>query len=1476
MEPLSSISDGDQLLEQTVSGLVDSAIHAALQELRNEKVQGATCSIPTKTSSTESLALDPVTPTTDGLWSIALGLDESYNNSGQGQDDTSVFLEDNLSGISSELSLAKGMAAGCSPVMKISKPCFTPANHHEGQETRLAPTIHQDNISIDADGENSNNHMRSRRLVLGLPGSTPIASHQMIQGTDSVQKVVQKLEMTNMALVELEPLMKVVPAEIAIRSSCTVPIELPHTSHGTRPDDRANTSVAMTPVKTMQTDSMTSATNVAGVAVGSTPVHSNITAMTDSSVGVTPVKSYSIFTGTTPHKPILKTDSCLMTTPIYVSKAYNGTTPTGMTDGVTMTNPTSSTDACIGTTPIRPVEVLNKSVTATLSQLPDSAFGTASKQCSDANCGTTPVRVSNTSTVTTPTGLMDASVGTTPSESVEMTNKSVMVTPIRMSDTMTETTPIQSSHALIGTTPVKSADIGLSTDPALVTDSSTGTSPVRVTEVGVGTGSYQAVDAQCGSTPVRVVDMKCGTSPSASVDASTAVTPLALSTAETLTSPIVVPAFKLEAESPSQLDASSLMSHMESACISNELLRREIQTMKTTKAELQHQLDGAREQLERREVVERLEQLNPKVELRQTSKESLQTEVDNLLLQVGEQMNQQAFLQEALHQKSAELSTANQDKINMRDQYQKEIHNLQQDLCIAYKQQQQEVSDLHAFYEQNNYEPHYMRARVTIAELKTELQAYTDLKDTLDKAAEIQEQFGCIEEAYSLVNALFTKTMDKKDELDKQQVAMVDEMNHTKALNEQLQQLLATAKDQQHYTQTQLQDAINAEKDALKCQGQLLGELDEVSQTSDEIKSELQNTKLELSGYKSDYETVMAKMKALEQQSIEHFLAECTVEAALAIQSKQWQDTTAEMQIVHSQTGEEIQNLMLQNTRLTAETTDQKHQLSSSQDLIIALQSELERNKEIMNQQAKELESLEWEREMSKKAKADAQRMARQIQNFEQQFKENIEFLEEERVALVESAREAEDQLKVTSLELSRLKVALSKAEESGSQWKGAAETLSERLQFCQSELDNTKAHAHWMLLNQATEMRDAADGLTALLKKIQDVFTHLNISMEDQQLNKEASEPTAASKMIQSKSKSQTNELASGSLVASILSAIQSKDEDINDEDMVLQETPSVSLEQQPRTPSPSDSGFAIGGSGSSAFTAVETSTNQNICAVDMKVNKADELKESKDDSLALVEQVEQARALSGQLLKLLLARNDTLASVVKELKEERCQLHTQLLRSQKLHDRELCVIREQLLESEMQERRLHQEVANRNASLTEQQQALQYAQQRLQSMADNLERFSDQKSTIEKLQTETAKLTSSLRVAQREKGLLQEQLDNVLSGCSQSSNEDDVDGRVASQPTAVRNKLIRENLSLKKELERLRVCLVERQEHYETLNARATKHMRVLEDNWHKADAEVYRLDEVFDHCKQLMEQVPVTGDEHSSMSALRQLLS
>ena len=274
-------------------------------------MQGAACPIPVKTINTESLDLDTTTPTTDGLWSIAVGLNESVNNAGQDQAVSGVFLEDNQSGISSELSPAKGTVAGCSPVtpspvIMISNLWCKPSNHHESLEIKLAPSLDQDNLATGADGE----------------GSIYKGSHCVIQETDSVPKVVQKLEMTTTSRVELEPLMKVVPPENTVRGSCTETIEIPNIGSDTRPDESTYTSVSITTVKKMETDSITAGTDVAAVAVESTPVYSTMTTMNDCSVGTTRVKSHSICTGKTPHNPILRTHSCVMTTPIHVSDAY--------------------------------------------------------------------------------------------------------------------------------------------------------------------------------------------------------------------------------------------------------------------------------------------------------------------------------------------------------------------------------------------------------------------------------------------------------------------------------------------------------------------------------------------------------------------------------------------------------------------------------------------------------------------------------------------------------------------------------------------------------------------------------------------------------------------------------------------------------------------------------------------------------------------------------------------------------------------------------------------------------------------------------------------------------------------------------------------------------------------------------------------------------------------------------------------------
>ena len=73
---------------------------------------------------------------------------------------------------------------------------------------------------------------------------------------------------------------------------------------------------------------------------------------------------------------------------------------------------------------------------------------------------------------------------------------------------------------------------------------------------------------------------------------------------------------------------------------------------------------------------------------------------------------------------------------------------------------------------------------------------------------------------------------------------MVGQMNLIKMENEQLRHRLETEGEEQQHLKTQLGDAIHAEKEALKSQGQVLRELHETSQTLDEIKMELHNTRL--------------------------------------------------------------------------------------------------------------------------------------------------------------------------------------------------------------------------------------------------------------------------------------------------------------------------------------------------------------------------------------------------------------------------------------------------------------------------------------------------------------------------------------------------------------------------------------------------------------------------------------------------------
>ncbi|XP_033627653.1 myosin-13-like isoform X2 [Asterias rubens] len=1384
--PESSIpTDGDNQLAYAAANLVESTLEAAMIELIDEE-QAAVTILPVCKNMIESDSSSIIaTPSTEQLWSIALGFEDSSDDIPHRA--TCVF--DTPIRDSTEILNIDSTPMGVSDFS-----LYTPTM--ASQECLGSGIVERNTEVTPARSMDS--------------GTTPIKSAEIGLGID----------------------------QTLVADSCmgTTPVKSNDANFGTTPVKSIDANFGTTPVKSSEIGLCTDPAQTIDSCIGTTPVKSN-----DANFGTTPVKSSEIGLGTHPAQTI---DSCIGTTPVKSNDANFGTTPVKSSEIGLGTDPAQTIDSCIGTTPVKSI---------------------------DANFGTTPVKSSEIGLGTDPAQTIDSCIGTTPVKSIDA---NFGTTPVKSSEIGLCTDPAQTIDSCIGTTPVKLAKIGLATDPTPITDSCIGTTPIKIAEMSVGTSPLVTADVQCGMSPVYLTDTQCGSTPYCMKEVGTAITPVTLNVAGTLTSPIVVPAFRLDAESPSQLDQASLLSHMESASISNELLRCELHNLKANQADLHSQLDVAKRLLEQKEEVS-----------------SRKDRDEGLLSQIGEQMNQIGFLQETLDQKSSELTAAHQDKANLKDQYRREILNLQQDLRSAYKQHQQEISELRSLHEQSNYEPHYKRALATVTELQIEVQAYRDLKDTLDKAAEVQAQFGCIEEAYSLLNALFTRTMEKKDQLEMQHSEMVNQMKETNDENKELKLQLATAKEQEQQLQTELEDTIKAEKDALEVQGLLMKDLDTNSHAMAGVNGELHATKLELFVFKDDFTSLKVRYDNLQKQSVSHFLDKTSMEAALAVQGKQWQDTMTSMKESHSKYETEIHNLTLENTRLSAEVSVLTHELSSSKNQISAMESENEISEEMLQRVMKEVESLKTELESTREAKAGAKRLAGQIQTLRKQFKENIEFLEEERGALVESAHETEVQLKIETLELSRLKVALYNAEETNSKWKSAAENLSEKLQVYQSELDNTKAHAHWMIINQVTEMREAGEELASLVSRMQNIYSYLNINAGHQEVTVDQTKDTHQTSMPKA-TKTNTNTTneprpsqKSGSLVASILCAVQSKDsqsEALNavqskDSQSEATSSPDKHLNediQRSRTPSPLDRRLTIGGSTSSAFSTVQTSANQDAASID--VSPPVEGRQSSDDNVLLGVQVDKVKEQFGKLLQLLMTRIEDLESSAQHLEHEKTELNSELLKAKKQHDHEVCLICEQLRESEMQERRLRQEVSNGKTSLSEFQQALQYSQQRLQEMADNLGRFSDQKSIIEKLQSESVKLNGTLRLAHREKALLQEQLDSILTGSSQSSSEGAECRKVLPQETVPNSKLIKENIGLKKDMEKIRLRLIERRDHYEALNTRATRHVRVLEENWHKADAEVYRLDELFDQCKQLMEQVPTSSNENPHLVTLRALFT
>jgi hypothetical protein len=218
----------------------------------------------------------------------------------------------------------------------------------------------------------------------------------------------------------------------------------------------------------------------------------------------------------------------------------------------------------------------------------------------------------------------------------EMTENETSMTPVAKIHSSTLVTPVQKTDAMLGTSPVCMKDAVISTSPYHGTDSTTNTSPICSTDSTqphictpikstCGTelnlsrndnvltpireehdpqlsaihkeDAIDAIERNTINTSIKNIPVHVGTSmtPIELVDKQTLVSPLQTSNVSVTTSPLVA---ALQPEIISSLPLNLLRADLESAAISNELLRSEcddlnakVEVLKSSLAEVRSEAD---------------------------------------------------------------------------------------------------------------------------------------------------------------------------------------------------------------------------------------------------------------------------------------------------------------------------------------------------------------------------------------------------------------------------------------------------------------------------------------------------------------------------------------------------------------------------------------------------------------------------------------------------------------------------------------------------------------------------------------------------------------------------------------------------------------------------------------------------------------------------------------------------------------------
>ncbi|XP_067686952.1 protein FAM184A-like isoform X2 [Haliotis asinina] len=892
---------------------------------------------------------------------------------------------------------------------------------------------------------------------------------------------------------------------------------------------------------------------------------------------------------------------------------------------------------------------------------------------------------------------------------------------------------------------------------------------------------------------------------------------------------------RLTAEEVRRQHPRAIANQLDTTLVCNERLKSDLKVAEKERDRLKCIVKDLRASLStKHKLIEELEaqKENEKAELEQMHFEvvrDFQTKIeekDNRLMSMD---------QEVFNLKSLVLESEQEYK-SFKSKLESQHEELQMRLETQEQQHLQQVQEMKADFENNNYKGQFERSQQMIQELQAQLDEFAGILEDLEVTEHLQgELHSAISETHKKLRHAGVKNAEMRKNLITEYVTMqklkkelITEVETQKQENQALREeceSLVTSLEMSHDSIAQLQslyastssDLLQATSHVCQLNTELAGArkaLQDFVLTKELLLQHLSDQKDKQEDLTHQLDTLSAQHSQKTQELLEE-----------QKRSQDWETLALEAKAALTEKCAEYE-LSITNLQRTLDYRDHD---------IDILEKDLYECREIIHEQRYQVGQMEEEYEAFKQ-KVHVQRVD---QAELKALQDNAEFLEAERGMLIDTLRDSEEKIRSTYLQLNQQQKTLADTQVQFLEYQTTIQSLQDELATARLELHSMRQESQKVMLQQQGELQECRDAVTGLEERMCTILGVLR-----KKVGVETDEDTVDTP--------QHSNISSESLVSKVLHAVNTSIDTSEEKDSSFswsksrppsQETSSTE-DSTSQTRSSTDSGYnnsltspgeasrsRLGFSQASAFVPVRSmpqsgsnededkaKTPQDGDRVDMPGNVG-------GNQVSIVKQISVLSEVLSEIVSMANILEKASALSLQDLKGDNC------------------LLREKVCWLEGEASRLQQDRVAKTEELTEANKLVEELKNRIRDMGDRIIALSDYQFENKKMNQDMMQLMGDVKRLEGEKEILEEQLANLTPHQP---------GQVSIPGHSMQGQVI----SLKKKNQQLLIQLMEERDRYQEMGSKAARKMKILEENWKKAEAEVFRFDELVDSIQKILE--------------------